>query len=47
MKKLFKSLWFWVVLMHLIVVAAWSYLKSITPEPTYTPQEKSTPQHKE
>jgi hypothetical protein len=41
MNKLFRNLWFWVVLLHLIIVAAWYYLAQVTPEPTYTePQPK-------
>jgi len=37
MNKLFSNLWLWVILLHLIVVGAWYYLTSITPEPKYTP----------
>ena len=36
MSKLFKNLWFWVILLHLIVIVAWYYLAKITPDPTYT-----------
>ena len=47
MSKLFKNLWFWVVLLHLIVVVAWYYLAKITPEPTYTEPSTSTPAERE
>lgn len=40
MNKLFSNLWFWVILLHLIVVCAWYYLKKITPDPTYTEPSK-------
>ncbi len=46
MNKLFTNLWFWVVLLHLVIIAAWYYLGQVTPEPTYTPPPASPPKEK-